>query len=137
MTDRSSSESAASGSGSVEGKKPTPRTNGTPTGRVRAEVDSGICGFTTTVLAEAADMRSVTLTIESECPQIRKAAAELGEIDMLEELRSGLGQGRVYEVLSHTVRHVTCPVGAGILKAAEAAAGLALPKDVSVRLTKE
>jgi hypothetical protein len=117
--------------------KKTPRTNGGAPTRVRAEIDSGICGFTTTVVAEATSMREVKLTIESDCPQIRKAAAELGEIDMLEELRSGLGQGRVYDVLSHNVRHVTCPVGSGILKAAEAAAGLALPKDAEIRLRKE
>jgi hypothetical protein len=130
MTDRPKTAAATQ-------DKPTPRTKGTEGGAVRAEIHSGICGFTTSVRAQAKDMRHVQLTIETECPQIKKGAAELGEIDMLEELRSGLGQGRVYEVLSHTVRHVTCPVGSGILKAAEAAAGLALPQDVTIVLTKE
>lgn len=115
----------------------TPRTTGTPTSKVRADIDAGICGFNTTVVAEAESMRSVKLTIESECPQIRKAAEQLPEMDMLEELKSGLGHGHVYTVLSGCVRHVTCPVGSGILKAAEASAGLALPKDASIKLTKE
>jgi hypothetical protein len=118
-------------------EKPTPKTTGTETSRVRADVDAGICGFSTSVVAEAESMRKVKLTIESECPQIRKAAAELTEMDMLEELRAGLGHGHVYGVLSGCVRHVTCPVGSGILKSAEAAAGLALPKDASIKLTKE
>lgn len=117
--------------------KKTPRTTGTAASKVQADIDAGICGFHTTVVAEPESMRAVKLTIESECPQIRKAAEQLPEMDMLEELRAGLGQGHVYSVLSGCVRHVTCPVGSGILKAAEAAAGLALPKDVSIKLTKE
>ena len=82
-------------------------------------------------------MREVKLQIESECPQIRRAAEQLPQMDMLEELRAGLGHGHVYTTLSGCVKHVTCPVGSGILKAAEASAGLALPKDVSIKLTKE
>ena len=103
---------------------------------MRAEIDAGICGFKTVVTAEAESMRKVKLTIESDCKQIQKAAEQLPEMDMLEELRAGLGKGHVYEVLSGTVRHVTCPVGSGILKAAEAAAGLALPKDATITVTK-
>jgi hypothetical protein len=55
----------------------------------------------------------------------------------MEELRAGLGRGRVYHSLSGCVRHVTCPVGSGILKAAEAAAGLALPRDARIELSKQ
>ena len=39
----------------------------------------------------------------------------------------------MYAALSPHLPHVTCPVYAGFLKAVEAAAGLALPKDVSMR----
>lgn len=121
----------------VSEEKKTPRTSGTASGRIRADVDAGICGFFTSILADAESMRKVKLTIQSDCPQIKKAAGELTEIDMLEELRAGLGHGRVYGVLSGCVKHVTCPVGSGILKAAESAAGLALPKDASIVLSKE
>ena len=105
-------------------------------GRARADIDAGICGFHTSVTAEAESMRKVNLTIESECPQIRKAAELLPQIDMLEELKAGMGNGHVYTTLSPCVKHVTCPVGSGILKAAEAAAGLALPKDVTIKMSK-
>jgi hypothetical protein len=115
----------------------TPRTTGTATSAVTAEIDAGICGFQTTVRAQSESMRQVMLSIESECPQIRRAAEQLPEMDMLEELRAGLGHGHVYSILSGCVKHVTCPVGSGILKAAEASAGLALPKDVSIKLSKE
>ncbi|MHB1342937.1 MAG: DUF6951 family protein [Thermoleophilia bacterium] len=128
---------AADTGGSVTAEKKTPRTTGAATSAVRAEIDAGICGFQTTVRAEAESMRKVKLTIESDCPQIRTAAEQLPEMDMLDELKSGLGHGHVYGVLSGCVRHVTCPVGSGILKAAEASAGLALPKDVSIKVTKE
>ncbi len=128
---------AADTSGAATAEKKTPRTTGAATSAVRAEIDAGICGFQTTVRAEAESMRKVKLTIESDCPQIRKAAEQLPEMDMLDELKSGLGHGHVYGVLSGCVRHATCPVGSGILKAAEASAGLALPKDVSIKVTKE
>jgi hypothetical protein len=116
--------------------KKTPRTSGTAVSAVRADIDAGICGFHTSVIAKAESMRKVKLTIETECAQITKAAKELTEMDMLEELKAGLGHGHVYGVLSRCVRHVTCPVGSGILKAAEAAAGLALPKDATIKMTK-
>lgn len=116
--------------------KKTPRTTGTAVSAIRADIDAGICGFHTSVIAEAETMRKVKLTIETECAQITKAAEELTEMDMLEELKAGLGRGHVYGVLSGCVRHVTCPVGSGILKAAEASAGLALPKDVTIKMSK-
>lgn len=116
--------------------KKTPRTTGAAASAVRADIDPGICGFHTSVIAEAESMRKVKLTIETDCDQITKAAEELTEMDMLEELKAGLGHGHVYGVLSGCVRHVTCPVGSGILKAAEAAAGLALPKDVTIKMSK-
>ncbi len=118
-------------------EKRVPRNGSVGTSTVRAEIDSGICGFHTVVTAEAESMRKVKLTIDSECKMIQKAAAQLPEMDMLEELKAGLGKGHVYEVLSGSVKHVTCPVGSGILKAAEAAAGLALPKDATITVTKQ
>jgi hypothetical protein len=117
-------------------EKKTPRTSGTPVSTVRCQIDAGICGFQTTVVAEAESMRKVYLDIQSDCPQVTKAAEQLPEMDMLDELRTGLGQGVVYTALAGCVKHVTCPVGSGILKAAEAAAGLALPKDVTLKMSK-
>lgn len=138
MTNSDSTNGGAADTGAATAtEKKTPRTTGAATSAVKAEIDAGICGFQTTVLAEAESMRKVKLTIESDCPQIRKAAEQLPEMDMLEELKAGLGHGHVYGVLSGCVRHVTCPVGSGILKAAEASAGLALPKDVCIKVTKE
>ena len=129
MSDDESSATAAPA-------KKTPRTSSVPASTVHSEIDAGICGFQTTVVANAESMRLVHLDIRSDCPQITKAAAQIPQMDMLEELRSGLGQGHVYTTLGGCVKHVTCPVGSGILKTAEAAAGLALPKDVSIKMSK-
>ena len=117
-------------------EKKAPRTSSVPASTVRSEIDAGICGFQTTVVAAAESMRKVHLDIQSDCPQITKAAEQIPQMDMLEELRSGLGQGHVYTTLGGCVKHVTCPVGSGILKTAEAAAGLALPKDVTIKMSK-
>jgi len=118
-------------------EKKSPRSRGAQTGRVRATVDPGVCGFHADIVAEAESMRKVKLEITSDCAAIQKAADRLPEVNMLEETRAGLGQGQVYGALSECVRHVTCPVGSGILKACEAAAGLALLRDVSIKLERE
>ena len=123
-------------SASAAPEKRTPRTSSVAASTVRSQIDAGICGFQTTVVAKAESMRTVHLDIESDCPQITKAAELIPQMDMLEELRSGLGQGHVYTTLGGCVKHVTCPVGSGILKTAEAAAGLALPKDVTIKMSK-
>ena len=118
-------------------EKKSTRTRGAQIGRVRATVDPGVCGFHAEIVAEAESMRKVKLEITSDCAAIQKAADRLPEVNMLEETRAGLGQGQVYGALSECVRHVTCPVGSGILKACEAAAGLALPRDASIKLERE
>ena len=44
-------------------------------------------------------------------------------------------EGQLYGVARRFVRHPACPVLAGILKAVEVAAGLALPRDAVIKVT--
>jgi hypothetical protein len=98
-------------------------------------VHSGVCGFTTVIRTSSEDMQTVTITFETTCPHAAKAKAELTSVDAYTELFRKPHETTVYSVLSRYLPHVTCPLYSGFLKAIEAGAGLALPKDVSMRFS--
>jgi hypothetical protein len=102
----------------------------------RVKVDAGICGFTTEVTAEAADTNRVTIRFESTCPHVVKAGAELTGVEVYSEIFRKPHKTRVYQALSPHLPHVACPLYSGFLKAIEAAAGLALPKDAHILTEK-
>lgn len=101
------------------------------------EVHAGICGHVTTVKAMGGDGYTVHVTLESTCPHVWKISGDVDDVDALQEI--GL-RGALPSVLraSYThCAHAACPVPSGLVKAIEVAAGLALPQDVSMRVTKE
>jgi hypothetical protein len=103
---------------------------------IKVEVDAGVCGMMTTIKAESADMQTATLEISSDCPDIRQAAEELKEIDGMQEAFGKVGDTSAYTILRKYCKHAACPVPAAIVKAAEAACSLALPKDVTIKIEK-
>jgi hypothetical protein len=95
---------------------------------VVAEIQAGVCGFDSVVRATCLDGLQVTLQLESNCPKVRKMAAALHSLDALDEvLRKPLVDTTPIRIASKLGLHVSCLVPVGILKAVEAAAGLALP----------
>jgi hypothetical protein len=102
----------------------------------KAEICSGVCGFNTTVEAEQDGSGQVQLSIESECSAIKRLSVELTEVDPLREFTyRGEGPLTLQQAAKHC-SHAACPVPVGIIKAIEVEAGLALPADVSIKLSK-
>jgi len=100
----------------------------------RAEIDAGICGFRTTVIARMAE-DSCRITIESDCEAIRQLAEALTEVDPFQEI-SFRGEGPLtLHMAARYCNHPACLVPVGIIKAVEIASGLALPKDAVIRLS--
>lgn len=99
-------------------------------------VFSGICGFSTEIVAEMLDRKKINIRITSECEMVRSLAQEIVTLDMMAAFR-GFMNNPVYKAASRHLRHVACPVPSGILKTLEVEAGLCLPKDVSIRFIKE
>jgi len=99
-------------------------------------VDAGICGFTTEITAESSEDNAVAIRFESTCPHVVKARAELTSVEAYSEIFRKPHETRVYQALSPHLPHVACPLYAGFLKAIEAAAGLALPKDAHILVRK-
>ena len=109
--------------------------------QAKVEINAGICGFRTTAAVASADDQNVTFTVTSDCEKIRKLGLALqakGPVDAYQEIATG-AEG----VLLTTTRACLCGccsgciVPTGLFKGMQVAAGLALPKDLSVRLTKE
>jgi hypothetical protein len=80
---------------------------------------------------------NVLLEIESDCPRVQGYAAQVAELDAFQELLSKpLAQtAPVLAAAEHNL-HITCLLPVAVLKAAEAAAGLALPQTSSVQLDR-
>lgn len=100
-----------------------------------AIINAGACGFKTTVKSENMGKYQCNLSIESQCPHVTKMAEALGTINAMDELFKK-NQSQVIAACLQNLPHITCPVSVGILKAIEASAGLALPKDVSISVSK-
>ncbi len=107
------------------------------------EINSGICGFITTVTAESPAAYTANFHLETDCPNWKKVGEILGgePLNMMTELfkdkASGKLNSRVLDVSLSTIPHVSCPVISGLLKALEVSSGLALPKDAQIKFREE
>ena len=101
-----------------------------------AEIESGICGFCTTVKTTS-EGRKVRVEFETECGYVEQLAEALTEVDPYKEI-SYRGEGPVtLRLAAEHLVHPACPVPSGIIKAIEVEAGLALPKDASIKPSKD
>jgi hypothetical protein len=101
-----------------------------------SEIESGICGFCTTVRTTAEDTRTVRVEFETTCGYVENLAEALTEVDPFREI-SYRGEGPVtLKLAAEHLVHPACPVPSGIIKAIEVEAGLALPKDASIKPAK-
>ena len=100
------------------------------------EIQAGVCGFVTQVSSESEDQQNVNFGINSDCEKIKALAIKLNKIqpvDAFQEI-SPTGEGKIISVVRETLKGCCagCAVPAGIFKAMQVAAGLALPKDISI-----
>ncbi len=107
----------------------------------KVRIEAGICGFQTDAAVNSDDDQMVVFDVQSGCEKIRSLGELLnahGPIDAYQEISPG-GDG----LMAKTVRSMLkgccsgCVVPAGLFKGMQVAAGLALPKDIRIVLTKE
>lgn len=95
------------------------------------------CGLTTKAHATAEDMQRIRLQIESECAAIRKIAAEIPEVNPFQEM-SKRGEGpRILALGLELCTHTSCPMPAALIKTVEIAAGMDLPKPITIEITND
>ena len=102
----------------------------------KAEIIAGVCGHVTTVEAKM-EGKVCKLTITSTCKAIQQLAQELPEVNPMQEISAKRATPQTLQMGLKHCYHAACPVPVGIIKAIEVAAGLALPKDVIIKITKE
>ena len=101
----------------------------------KAEVMAGNCGFTTQIEAKM-NGRVCELHISSECKAIERMAEELTEVDPYQEISFKRKMPLIHEAGVRHCTHAACPVPVSIIKAVEIEAGMALPIDVMIKLSK-
>lgn len=101
----------------------------------RAEIFSGICGFSTSV-ETSMNGSKCRVSIHSECKAIQRLAEALTEVSPFQEISHRRSTPKTLQLGAEYCTHAACPVPVGIIKAVEIEAGLALPADVSIKLSK-
>jgi hypothetical protein len=101
----------------------------------KAEIFAGGCGFSTVVEATMKD-KACHLSISSDCASIRRLAQELTEVIPLQEISYRRSMPQTLQLAAQHCPHAACPVPVGIIKAVEVAAKLALPAEVTIKLSK-
>ena len=104
-------------------------------------VDGGICGFQTRIHADSDDTQNVSFKIASACEKVRafgNALTAKGPVDGYAEIGAGAG-GIVLTTSNEVLKGCCagCAVHAGAFKAMQVAAGVALPKDVTLKISSE
>ncbi len=100
-------------------------------------IDAGVCGFFTSVKTESPDDQLVAFQIESTCDKIKNLATIImkqNPVDAFSEI-SPIGQSFILKTAAENLTGCCagCVVPAGIFKAMQVAAGLALPKDIIIK----
>ena len=100
----------------------------------KAEICSGVCGFVTIVETKM-DGGLCNVSIQSDCPSMKKLSRELSQVDPFREI-TFRGEGpQTLQIAAKHCAHAACPVPSGIIKAVEVEAGLALPVDVTIKIS--
>jgi hypothetical protein len=104
-------------------------------------VDAGICGFHTKVLAHCDDGQNVSFDIKTGCEKINRYAETLaahGPVDAYAAI-SPNQTAPIFIAASQTLTGCCagCVVPAAVFKTMQVAAGLALPKNISIEISKE
>jgi len=98
-------------------------------------IDSGICGHKTHVAVKLEEGYQVQLEITSDCADVQDLASDpaLSEVNAVQEISFRQGEPSILAKGREYCSHGSCPVPTGIIKAVEVEAGLALPKDVTIK----
>ncbi len=98
----------------------------------KAIIDPGACGFRVEIIVEKIDKHKVSIRVKTDCEMVINMLHELLTLDMHQAF-TGHFNNPVYRASARHLKHPSCPVPSGILKAVEVEFGLCLPKEVLIR----
>jgi hypothetical protein len=97
------------------------------------EIVDGSCGFATRIAAHLEDSVQVGITVSSECDAVAKWGGEIERVDWRECLGPRPFESHLWQSAIKTLRHRSCPVLTGVLRAIEAEVGAAKPARILIR----
>ncbi|MBF7095614.1 DUF6951 family protein [Alkalibacter mobilis] len=104
-------------------------------------VKPGACGLNSVITVKRKKSEEsdylVEIHIESESDNIKRLAKVLTEVDGMEESFKNFATSEVYRLGAKSGLHLACPVPSGIIKAIEVECGLALPRDVEIKVVRD
>lgn len=99
---------------------------------MRVNVNPGVCGFTCVIEAHKQDARNVTLSISgSGCKNVRRLTELVPSLSLVDIFKP-ISKNPVFLSAEKAKCHPSCPIPVAVMKAAEAALGMALPRDVHI-----
>jgi hypothetical protein len=109
--------------------------------KAKASIDAGICGFHTHVESVSNDGQTVEFKINTGCEKIRSLAKEIRNIPAIDAYQEINPAGQSL-ILSAAIANLKgccagCIVPVAVFKTMQVAAGLALPKNISIEISKE
>ena len=99
-------------------------------------VNSGACGFSVTIKAKKGEAKNITLSLDTPCEMVQKMQTDIATVDRM-VVFTGFLDNPVYRSAAKHLKHVACPVPTAILKAIEIEAGMNVPKDVRIEISRE
>ncbi|MDD1747593.1 MAG: hypothetical protein LUQ16_07515 [Methanomassiliicoccales archaeon] len=103
--------------------------------RVSLHVDPGVCRFKAKIECWTEGM-VLRCKVTSGCKHVQDFGEALGPMELMDVLQMPFSENKVYVIGGKTLKHSTCPLPMAALKGMEAAAGLALKRDVVVSFDK-
>lgn len=106
-------------------------------GAAQCSISAGVCGFVTEVTALSEDGQHVALDLTSTCDKIAALGGAMPTVDAFAEISAGF-DGELWATLRPAFRGCCagCVVPAGIFKAMQVAAGLALSQSATVSVER-
>lgn len=103
----------------------------------KAEVDAGVCGEYVEIEVYQTSRDTVGVRINSDCEMLASMNEELAEVKWRgkdHEVFRPIPESAVYQAAGCHLRHTGCPIPAAIVKAIEVEVGIAVPRDVTIRI---
>ncbi len=102
----------------------------------KVTVDAGICNFVSVIEAVKNDDDMIDVSLKTGCPNFQQLTKAKIEMDPLLVCFEKIGTGEVFELFKDSCPHNACPLPTAMIKAIEVEEGLALPKDVTMKIEK-
>ncbi len=103
----------------------------------KVTVNAGICNFVAVFNAiRNEETEMVEVDFKTTCPNFKHLEENVIELDPLVVCFEKIGTGQIFELFRDKCPHNACPIPTAMIKAVEVAEGLALPKDVTMKIEK-